>query len=244
MVNIALIAMNVLVFVLFQGMGTNEKFTMAFSAVPAEITSGKDIVTPDQVKVVRNVDGPHRELIPGLQPTPIPVYLTLLTAMFMHGGFAHLAGNMWFLWIFGDNIEDDMGQGAASCSTLCLGLLASLAHVAVRASGSRRPMCQASALGRDFRRARGVFGFASAAARYRAHGPRDRERACVCRGWHLVSVSGCERLHGHARNAGRRCRVCRSCRRLYRRRGAGQAILDWSAARRDGGPVEERRYDW
>ena len=44
-----------------------------------------------------------------LQPTPGSVYLTLLTSMFMHGGLMHLLGNMLFLWIFGDNVEDDLG---------------------------------------------------------------------------------------------------------------------------------------
>jgi membrane associated rhomboid family serine protease len=50
--------------------------------------------------------------IPGLQPTPGSVYLTLLISMFMHGGWAHLGGNMLFLWIFGDNLEDRLGHAA------------------------------------------------------------------------------------------------------------------------------------
>src|SRR5262249_29785995 len=143
-VNIGLIAANVLVFVVFQGMGTNEKFTMAFAAVPAEIVTGKDIVTPDRVQPVPERDGPRQEVIPGLQPTPIPVYLTLLTAMFMHGGLAHLAGNMWFLWIFGDNIEDDLGRWRYFVFYLLCGVLASLAHVAVSAGG---PQAEVPSLG-------------------------------------------------------------------------------------------------
>jgi len=143
-VNIGLIAANVLVFVVFQGMGTNEKFTMAFAAVPAEIVTGKDIVTPDRVRPVPERDGPRQEVIPGLQPTPIPVYLTLLTAMFMHGGLAHLAGNMWFLWIFGDNIEDDLGRWRYFVFYLLCGVLASLAHVAVSAGG---PQAEVPSLG-------------------------------------------------------------------------------------------------
>jgi membrane associated rhomboid family serine protease len=73
--------------------------------------------------------------VPGLQETPIPVYLTLLTSMFMHGGIAHIAGNMWFLWIFGDNIEDDLGHGRYLGFYVLTGILASLAHVAVSAGG-------------------------------------------------------------------------------------------------------------
>ena len=45
-----------------------------------------------------------------LQQTPGSVYLTLLISMFMHGSLMHLLGNMLFLWIFGDNIEDDLGH--------------------------------------------------------------------------------------------------------------------------------------
>jgi membrane associated rhomboid family serine protease len=134
-VNVVLIAINVIVFVFFQGMGTNDKFTMAFSTVPAEIVSGTDLVTEDRVEQVPTIEGPQKVKIPGLEPTPISVYLTLLTSMFMHGGIMHLAGNMWFLWIFGDNIEDDLGRGRYIVFYLLCGLLASLAHVAVSAGG-------------------------------------------------------------------------------------------------------------
>lgn len=137
-VNYALIAANVLVFFLLQGGGTNEKFTLAYATVPAEIISGKDIVTPDRVAMQAEFDprAPRQAVrIPGLQPTPIPVYLTLLTAVFMHGGLAHLGGNLWFLWIFGDNIEDDLGHARYVVFYLLCGLVASLAHVFVSASG-------------------------------------------------------------------------------------------------------------
>ena len=99
-VNYALIALNILVFVVFQGIGTNEQFTYAFSTVPLEIITGQDIVTPDRV-AVHPATG-QRLLIPGLGETPLSVYLTLFSSMFMHGGLAHIGGNMLFLWIFGD----------------------------------------------------------------------------------------------------------------------------------------------
>jgi membrane associated rhomboid family serine protease len=143
-VNIGLIAVNVLVFVLFQGMGTNENFTMAYSCVPAEILSGKDLVTPDQVRVVQTAGGQQRVLVPGLKRTPIPVWLTIFTSIFMHGGLVHLGGNMWFLWIFGDNIEDDMGHGRYIVFYLLSGVIASLAHVFMNASG---PGAQMPSLG-------------------------------------------------------------------------------------------------
>lgn len=128
-VNICLIVINVLVFVFLQGLGSNERFTMAYSTVPAEIISGKDLVSRDQVVLMDTAAGPREVLMPGLQPTPIPVYLTLLTSMFMHGGIAHLLGNMWFLWIFGDNIEHDLGKLGYLVFYLACGILAALAHV-------------------------------------------------------------------------------------------------------------------
>jgi membrane associated rhomboid family serine protease len=134
-VNVALIAANVLVFVLFQGLGSNTDFTFAFSAVPAEILSGRDVVTEDRIVEVDSIDGPQQLAMPGLGETPIPVYLTLLTAMFMHGGIAHLLGNMWFLWIFGDNIEHDLGRARYLAFYLLCGILASLAHVALNTQG-------------------------------------------------------------------------------------------------------------
>ncbi|CDM66035.1 rhomboid family intramembrane serine protease [Pyrinomonas methylaliphatogenes] len=124
-VNYLIIALNVLVFVFLQGLGTNERFTYAFSTVPQEIISGHDIGRP--VRIVDPISG--ATAIIRLQPTPVSVYLTLITSMFMHGGIAHLLGNMLFLWIFGDNVEDDLGHGRYLIFYLLCGVLASLAHV-------------------------------------------------------------------------------------------------------------------
>lgn len=126
-VNYVLIAINVLVFFAFQGGGTNDKFTYAWSTVPAEIRTGKDIARDD--KIVTDPRTGQQYQIPGLQKTPISVYLTLLTSMFMHGGLAHLAGNMWFLWIFGDNVEDKMGKVRYLIFYLLTGFIASMSHV-------------------------------------------------------------------------------------------------------------------
>src|SRR5215471_7298806 len=126
-VNYAIILVNILVFVFLQGFGTNERFTNAFSVVPAEIITGRDIVTRDRV-VVEPISGQRVEL-PGLQPTPGSVYLTLITAMFMHGGIAHIFGNMLFLWIFGDNIEDRLGHFRYLIFYFVCGILAGLSHV-------------------------------------------------------------------------------------------------------------------
>jgi membrane associated rhomboid family serine protease len=121
-VNYVLIAINVLVFVALQGAGSDEQFTYAFSTVPAEITEGQDLTTGV------------------LQPTPIPVYGTLITSMFMHGGWAHLIGNMLYLWIFGDNIENRIGHSRYLIFYLLCGILASLSHVFATANFSPENM--------------------------------------------------------------------------------------------------------
>jgi membrane associated rhomboid family serine protease len=126
-VNYVLIGINLLVFVFLQGLGSNEKFTYAYSTVPAEIISGRDITTPNR-ELEHPVTGQVVE-IPGLQPTLVPVWFTLITSLFMHGGIAHLLGNMLFLWIFGDNIEDRLGHLRYIIFYLVCGVLASLAHV-------------------------------------------------------------------------------------------------------------------
>jgi membrane associated rhomboid family serine protease len=125
-INYVLIAINIAVFVFLQGLGTNELFTYAFSTVPEEIVTGRDLA---QAVVIRD---PINEQVVGqieLQPTPISVYLTLLTSMFMHASIGHLLGNMLYLWIFGDNVEDDLGPIRYLTFYLFCGILASLAHV-------------------------------------------------------------------------------------------------------------------
>ena len=125
LINYAIIALNILVFVFLQGLGSNDQFTYSFSTVPAEILQGHDIITP-----ARTIQYAGQVVhIPGLGPTPGSVYFTLFTSMFMHGGFAHIAGNMLFLWIFGDNIEDRLGHVKYLIFYLLCGVIASLSHV-------------------------------------------------------------------------------------------------------------------
>jgi len=122
-VTYALIALNVVVFVFLQGLGTNERFTYAFSTVPQEIRTGEDVARTVPIEL-----GGETGTIP-LQPTPGSVYFTLLTSMFMHGSLMHLLGNMLFLWIFGDNVEDDLSHGRYTAFYLLTGVIASVAHV-------------------------------------------------------------------------------------------------------------------
>jgi len=126
-INYLLIALNVLVFIFWQDFGRNMNVLFAYATVPEEILTGNDLVTRSQI-ILDPITGQRYEM-PGLQPTGISVYLTLLTSMFMHGGLAHIAGNMLFLWIFGDNLEDEMGHGRYLFFYLLCGVLAGLAHV-------------------------------------------------------------------------------------------------------------------
>lgn len=113
-----LIAINIVVFIFLQL--PSDAFTYAFSVVPREITHNKDIVA-----TLRFPQGGAIQLGPG----PQPIQLTILSAMFMHGGWAHLGGNMLYLWIFGDNVEDAMGHVKFLVFYLLCGLAATLAHI-------------------------------------------------------------------------------------------------------------------
>jgi len=126
-VTYALLALNVVVFAFLQEFGGNWQFTYSFSAVPEEIVTGQDLVTDSRV-YSDPVSG-TRYRVPGLGPTPVTVYLTLITSMFMHGGWAHLLGNLLYLFIFGDNVEDRMGHLRFVVFYLLCGAAAALAHV-------------------------------------------------------------------------------------------------------------------
>ncbi|TMG38873.1 MAG: rhomboid family intramembrane serine protease [Chloroflexi bacterium] len=121
-VNLAIIALNVLVF--FYQLA-DPAFTNGYSTVPAEITTGHDIVGP---QVLALPDGTSVQIDEA--PGPDPLWLTLFTSMFMHGGWLHIGGNMLFLFIFGDNIEKTFGSIKYLLFYLFCGIVASLAHVA------------------------------------------------------------------------------------------------------------------
>ena len=124
-VTIGLIVLNVLVF-LYQasiGMGSEraaEAFIMEFGAVPCRVTGAC--------------------AVPGDFPPPIA---TIFTSMFMHGGLFHVAGNMLYLWIFGDNVEDTLGHGRFLLFYLLSGVAAAAAQVVMNPD-SRVPMVGAS----------------------------------------------------------------------------------------------------
>lgn len=107
-VTIGLIAANVLVhlYQMSQPMDAQESFVMTWGAIPSHVFAGW-------------------ELLPSF-PT---AWLTLFTSMFMHGGLMHLGGNMLYLWIFGNNIEDRLGHVKFLLFYLVGGLVAALSHI-------------------------------------------------------------------------------------------------------------------
>jgi membrane associated rhomboid family serine protease len=120
--NLAIIAINVLVFVLLQL--PSDAFTMGFSVIPREITHGIDLVGPVQVQLP---DGTAAAVVEA--PGPNPIWLTLFTSMFMHGGWAHLGGNMLFLFVFGDNVERALGHLKYLAFYLVCGVVAAYAQI-------------------------------------------------------------------------------------------------------------------
>jgi membrane associated rhomboid family serine protease len=113
-VTFLLIAANVAVFVYELSLGTRlDGLFQSAGVVPLEF--------------VRNQD------LPPAAPGGI-YYTTLLTSMFLHGGFLHIASNMLFLWIYGDNVEDRLGHGRFLLFYLLSGLAASAAHIFFNAS--------------------------------------------------------------------------------------------------------------
>jgi len=122
-VTAALIGINVAVFVFLQGLGAENAFTTGFSAVPLEITTGADLVDAIPITIA------GQEYLVPQAPGPFPIQLTLLTSMFMHAGWLHLAGNMLFLWVFGDNVEHRAGAILFVAVYLGTGLVGSLAQI-------------------------------------------------------------------------------------------------------------------
>ena len=124
-VTLAFIALNVLVFIFLQGGGGPEgdEFTYGYSAVPFEITNGVDLTEPQPIEV----EG--QQVAVPQEPGPSPIWLTLFSSIFMHGGWLHLGGNMLFLWIFGDNVEHRIGHVLYLVFYLAVGVVASVAQI-------------------------------------------------------------------------------------------------------------------
>ena len=118
---VGLIAVNAIVWLIQLTAG--DTFTNGYATVPFEITHGQDLVGIQTIHV-GGESFPIQEY-----PGPSPIYLTLLTSMFMHGSWMHIIGNMLYLWIFGDQIESLLGHGRFVFFYLVCGLAASVAQI-------------------------------------------------------------------------------------------------------------------
>ncbi len=123
-VNYAFIGVNILVFLLLQQIGSNEAFSYAFSLVPKEITEGIDLTG---VQVVRDALGNTGEV--RHYATPLPVYFNFISSMFMHGDIMHILGNMMFLFVFGDNLENLLGHIRYFAFYIVCGIAAAFAQI-------------------------------------------------------------------------------------------------------------------
>ena len=111
LVNNALIALNILIFIAMNAglFGDTERLDLALGVIPAVLLD-------------------HSTLAKGIALVPAP--MTLLTSVFIHAGFAHLIGNLIFLWVFGDNVEDAMGSGRYLLFYLACGVAGGLVYAA------------------------------------------------------------------------------------------------------------------
>ncbi len=142
-VTFSLIAINILVYCAQCFLG--DSFTRGFSLVPKEISTFTDLTKPERVvaKVPRLIRGQggrqqvqYREvdITIAQAPGPFPIFLTLLTSMFLHGSWLHLIGNMWFLAIFGRNVECALNHGRFLAFYLACGILGGLVYTATDAA--------------------------------------------------------------------------------------------------------------
>ncbi len=122
-VTVSLIAACVLIFLWQVSLGTDgQRPVISFGAIPALLLDDR-ILPPELYR--------------------IPAELTLVTSLFLHGGWMHLIGNMLFLWVFGNNIEDALGHVRFIAFYLLCGILAGLAH-AMQDPSSQVPLIGAS----------------------------------------------------------------------------------------------------
>ena len=216
-VTMVLVAINVLVWILIQGAGSSVPLATSvcnLGLIPGELTGalqpGAGFPMGDGLVCLTD---------PGRQP------FNVLTSMFLHGSWMHLLGNMWFLWLFGNNVEDAMSRPRFVVFYLLSGLAAALLQV-VAEPGSAIPMVGASGA------ISGVMGaylvlfprvrvFTLVAARVHLH---DRRAAGVGDAHLLGRAAALWRLREDRRRAGRRRRILGAHRRVHRRRGPRQGL--------------------
>jgi len=140
-ITLVLIALNVGVYFFVQRPYDDQTSQAAFSyevaAIPCEVVQGRPLTEEEVIRTLELEDDTacQRDAAEDGDAAVFPeksVWLALLYSMFLHGGLVHLGGNMLFLWIFGNNIEDRMGLGVYIGFYLLAGVAASAAHIAVQ----------------------------------------------------------------------------------------------------------------
>ena len=124
---VGIVLLNVFAWIFVQGLGNEPGLSASvcnFGLIPGELL--QQVATTRSICVIGD-----------------PTWYTTVTSMFMHGGWMHILGNMWFLWIFGNNVEDAMGSWRFVCFYLLCGLAAAAAQVAA-APASNIPVVGAS----------------------------------------------------------------------------------------------------
>jgi membrane associated rhomboid family serine protease len=165
---LVIIAANALVWALIQGFGTDpalSKSVCSFGLIPGDLlgTAAPGSRFPLNEQLACVLDGNSN-------------WITTVSSMFMHGGWFHIIGNMWFLWVFGDNVEDVMGPGRFAVFYLLCGFAAAFAQV-LTDRDSIVPMVGASgAIG-------GVMGA------YALLFPRARVQTFIFLGFYMTTLS-------------------------------------------------------
>jgi membrane associated rhomboid family serine protease len=121
LVNYGLIVLNA--FVWYLQLTRGESFTASYAAIPLELTQGMDVIKTQFI----TIQGEHIPIPQG--PGPHPLWLTIFSAMFMHGSWMHLIGNMVYLAIFGDQVEDRLGHIRFLIFYIFAGVVATLTQV-------------------------------------------------------------------------------------------------------------------
>jgi membrane associated rhomboid family serine protease len=135
-VTYALVAINTLVMLWLGALSPTDQqvFVIEHGFIPARIGQLTDAQREVKVNIEAEVIAPNGRIARqpiktvALRPDATSIVASLLTTMFIHGGWMHLAGNMWFLWIFGNNIEDRLGHVLYLIFYLVGGLLATGCH--------------------------------------------------------------------------------------------------------------------
>jgi membrane associated rhomboid family serine protease len=156
LVTVTIIALNVLVFIYTATMTPQayREFVARFGFVPARLRqlTNPNLVIPVPIGTQRERVRQGNRIIEGERPIMInlpanrrSILRTLVSSLFLHGGLEHIVGNMWFFWIFGNNIEDRLGRIRFLAFYLGAGVFASLCHSVIPPGvGSNIPVIGAS----------------------------------------------------------------------------------------------------